>query len=417
MIRSGTLAILILAISVGVQASNRTIEVCAQCQIKTIRSSLENARDGDLIFVKSGTYKEETLEIKKSLSLIGEKGTVLEHLGDGDTILVLAPNTTIKGFKIIGSGKSTFHDFSSIKVANTSGCIIVENEIIDSQYGVMLANSENCIVSDNRITTTSIPVNLLGDGIHLWKTTNSKILRNDVRGHRDGIYLEFAKVGFITENTVTGNHRYGLHFMFSNDNEFRNNIFSQNDAGVAVMYSKYIKMFKNEFADNKGAASFGLLLKDISDSVVAENEFLRNTVAIFMEGSNRNNFIANRFDKNGWAIRLLSSCDTNTFQANAFLDNTLEIATNSQVNLNSFKQNYWSQHRNGDLNGDGIADIPYQPTSFSSYLLEKYNISILLIGTPFLKLLDWAEQMFPALSPVSLRDLEPLMKPNSGSTQ
>lgn len=396
-------------------ADNRTMEVCDQCQFKTIKAALEKTQNGDVVLVKSGVYKEETLEITKSISLIGEQGATIHHLGDGDTIAVHAPNTTIKGLKIIGSGKSTYHDFSSIKISNTSGCIIAENEILDSQYGVMIANSNNCIVSGNKILTTSIPVDLLGDGIHLWKTSDSKIMKNTVHGHRDGIYLEFAQIGEIFDNTITGNHRYGLHFMFSNDNAFRNNTFSKNDAGVAVMYSKRIKMLNNEYADNRGAASFGLLLKDITDSEIAENEFLRNTVAIFMEGSNRNNFYSNRFDKNGWAIRLLSSCDSNIFQGNAFLDNTLEVATNSQLNLNTFKQNYWAQHKNVDLNQDGIADLPYQPTSFSSYLLEKYNISILLIGTPVLKLLDWAEQMFPALSPVSLRDQEPLMKHSSGS--
>lgn len=415
MIQIPTVLAAILFLSLPGQAGSRTIEVCGQCQFKTIKAALESSQNGDLVFVKAGVYQEETLEVKKSISLIGEEGTILHHLGEGDTIAVFAANTTVKGFKIVGSGKSTYHDFSSIKVSNTSGCIIAENEILDSQYGVMIANSTGCIVSGNKIKTTSIPASLLGDGIHLWKTSNSKVMKNTVHGHRDGIYLEFAEVGEIVDNMITGNHRYGLHFMFANENTFRNNTFSRNDAGVAVMYSKKIKMLNNEYADNNDAASFGLLLKDISDSEIAGNEFLRNTVGIFMEGSNRNNFFANRFDKNGWAIRLLSSCDSNLFQGNAFLDNTLEVATNSQLNLNTFKQNYWSRHKNVDLNNDGFADMPFQPTSFSSYLLEKYNISILLIGTPILRLLDWAEQMFPALSPVSLRDREPLMQNSSGS--
>lgn len=411
------LAVFILGAFTVALADNRSVEVCAKCEHATIKSALEKSQNGDVILVKAGEYKEETLEITKSVSLIGEPGAILHHLGDGDTIAVHAPNTTIKGLKIVGSGKSTYHDFSSIKVSNTSGCIIAENEILDSQYGVMIANSNNCIISGNKILTKSIPVDLLGDGIHLWKTTDSKIMKNVVHGHRDGIYLEFAQVGEIFENTITGNHRYGLHFMFANDNVFRNNTFSRNDAGVAVMYSKRIKMLNNEYAENKGAASFGLLLKDISDSEIAENEFLGNTVAIFMEGSNRNNFYSNRFDKNGWAIRLLSSCDSNVFQGNAFLDNTLEVATNAQLNLNTFKRNYWARHKNVDLDQDGLVDLPYQPTSFSSYILEKYNISILLIGTPILQLLDWAEQMFPALSPVSLRDQEPLMQRSSGDTK
>lgn len=408
--------VLFLTLSVFSELTfSRTLEVCTDCSIKTIQSALEESQNGDLILIKAGEYKEETLNITKSISLIGEPGASIVHMGEGDTILILAANTTVKGLKTVGSGKSTYHDYAAIKASNTTGCNIVDNQIADSQYGVMIANSSGCKVSGNMITTKSVPVGLLGDGIHLWKTTNTKIIKNRVHGHRDGIYLEFAETGEIFDNIIRGNQRYGLHFMFSNDNSFRNNTFSENDAGVAVMYSKRIKMLNNEYADNKGSASFGLLLKDISDSEISGNEFLRNTVAIFMEGSNRNNILSNRFDKNGWAVRLLSSCDSNLFQGNAFLDNTLEIATNSQTNLNTFKGNYWAHHKNVDLDQDGIADLPYQPTSFSSFLLEKYNLSILLVGTPVLRFLDWAEQMFPAISPISLRDHEPLMRQLSGS--
>lgn len=386
-----------------------TLVVCAQCPIKTISQAVHSAHKGDTILVKAGEYEEETLSIKTTVHLIGEEGATLIHRGEGDMILVTAPDTTIKGLKIIGSGKSTYQDFSAVKIANTSGCRIVDNEIVDSQYGVMVANSTHCVVSGNTITTKAVASGLQGDGIHFWKTSDSKITGNRVQGHRDGIYLEFSTDGEIFDNVITNNHRYGLHFMFANDNEFRNNIFRSNDAGVAVMYSKRIRMLRNEYSDNAGAASYGLLLKDITDSEITENEFLGNTVAIFMEGSNRNRFFLNRFDKNGWTIRLLSSCESNVFQNNAFLNNALAVATNSHLNLNTFQQNYWAQHKNVDLDHNGYADLPYQPTSFSSFLLEKHNVSILLVGSPVLKLLDWAEQMFPAISPVSLKDPMPLM--------
>lgn len=400
---------IILFASLDVTAGGLIREVCGDCIYKNISSAIDASSSGDILFVKKGRYSQETINVNKSLSLIAESGVELVHEGAGDTILVTAPNVTIKGFKILGSGKSSFQDFSSIKVSNTHHCTLVENEIVDAQYGIMVANSDDCVIHANNMKTKSVPLDLIGDGIHIWKSMNTKISNNSVHGHRDGIYLEFSKDGTILENNIKGNQRYGLHFMFSDGNEFRDNTFSENDAGVAVMYSKKIRMIQNTFSNNTGAASFGLLLKDISDSEIMENNFIGNTVAAYMEGSNRNHVALNIFDKNGWAIRILSSCDSNVFEGNAFLNNSLEVATNSEQSQNVFIRNYWSHHKNVDLNNDGIADLPYQPTSFSSYILERYNISILLIKSPVLSLLDWAEKMFPALSPISLRDPEPLM--------
>ena len=62
------------------------------------------------------------------------------------------------------------------------------------------------------------------------------IRNNQVRGHRDGIYFEFVTNSLIVGNHSEGNMRYGLHFMFSHNDEYRDNTFVNNGAGVAVMY-------------------------------------------------------------------------------------------------------------------------------------------------------------------------------------
>src|SRR5690606_33015517 len=109
---------------------------------------------------------------------------------------------------------------------------------------------------------------------------------------------------FITDNLCKRNRRYGLHFMFSHDNEYRRNAFTDNGAGVAVMYTKGVKMIDNTFSNNWGASSYGLLLKDIRDSEVSGNRFVRNSAGIFMEGSSRIQFRQNIFSENGYAVRL-----------------------------------------------------------------------------------------------------------------
>lgn len=43
----------------------------------------------------------------------------------------------------------------------------------------------------------------------------------------------------------------------------------------------------NTFEDNWGDSSYGVLLKEISDSYLSGNKFLYNTTGIFMDGTNR----------------------------------------------------------------------------------------------------------------------------------
>ena len=75
--------------------------------------------------------------------------------------------------------------------------------------------------------------------------------------------------------------------MFSNDDAYITNVFKNNGAGVAVMFTKNVKMFNNYFEESWGDSAYGLLLKEISDSYIFNNRFARNTSGIYMEGTSR----------------------------------------------------------------------------------------------------------------------------------
>jgi nitrous oxidase accessory protein len=134
---------------------------------------------------------------------------------------------------------------------------------------------------------------------------------NEVEGQRDGIYFEFAGQAIVRGNTVTRSRRYGLHFMRSDSCLYERNRFLANGAGVAVMYSRSVRMLDNRFERNWGSAAYGLLLKEISDGVVKGNRFVRNTVALHLDDSNRNLIIGNSFEANGWAVKLLANATDN----------------------------------------------------------------------------------------------------------
>jgi nitrous oxidase accessory protein len=245
----------------------------------------------------------------------------------------------------------------------------------------------------------------------MWKCNRITVQNNIIKGHRDGIYFEFVTNSLIKNNHSEKNLRYGLHFMFSHNDEYQDNVFVNNGAGVAVMYTKGVKMINNTFEHNWGSSSYGLLLKDIRDSFVRGNKFTRNSIGIFMEGSSRIEFKENEFTGNGYAIRLQASCDDNVFERNNFSQNTFDMVTNGTLVLNKINSNYWDKYEGYDLNKDTIGDIPYRPVSMYGMIVERMPTAVLLWRSFLVYLIDRTEKAIPVITPENLKDDLPSMKP------
>lgn len=201
--------------------------------------------------------------------------------------------------------------------------------------------------------------------------------------------------------------------MFSDQNQYVGNTFSKNGAGVAVMYSKGIEMKKNTFSDNWGPAAYGLLLKDITDSKITRNTFSGNTIGIHAEGSNRLQVEENTYRRNGWAFKVMGSCEEVKIVRNNFISNTFEVSSSAmRANSNMFDQNYWSSYTGYDLDKDGLGDVPHRPVKLFSYLLEQSPQGIVLLRSMFTDLLELAEKVTPVLTPEFVKDEHPSMKPN-----
>ncbi|MGB5237860.1 MAG: NosD domain-containing protein, partial [Flavobacteriaceae bacterium] len=214
----------------------------------------------------------------------------------------------------------------------------------------------------------------------------------------------------IENNISSHNVRYGLHFMFSNNDSYRGNTCEDNGAGVAVMFSKHINMSGNTFKKNWGTASFGLLLKEINDAEIIGNTFQENTIGISIEGSNRIEYRNNEFISNGWALKVRGACYTNTFTDNNFLYNSFDISYNSKINDNIFEQNYWSNYSGYDLDKDGIGDVPYRPVKLFSYIVNRTPETIVLLRSLFMDIIDFSEKVSPVFTPDNLLDPKPRMK-------
>ncbi|MEZ5022422.1 MAG: nitrous oxide reductase family maturation protein NosD [Chitinophagales bacterium] len=273
-----------------------------------------------------------------------------------------------------------------------------------------MEKSKYATIKGNHIKSNAKDEFNSGNGIHLWYCQNISIDSNEIYNLRDGIYLEFVDSSTISHNISKNNLRYGLHFMFSNHNEYSNNLFQNNGAGVAVMFSKHIQMFENTFTKNWGVASYGLLLKEINDAEIRNNTFEENTIGINVEGTNRINYFANDFKRNGWAVKIHGGCYLNNFKQNNFLYNTFDISYNGKMNDNLFDNNYWSNYTGYDLDRDDYGDIPFRPVKLFSYVVNKTPETIILLRSLFIDLINVSEKVSPIFTPDNLIDNQPLMK-------
>lgn len=376
----------------------------------SIRAAVANAAAGDTLLIRKGIYYVNNIIISKPLTIIGEDRPVLNGAGKYEIFTITGSNVIIKGLAFAHSGYSSMNDYAAVTIVEADNFTIENNVFSQTFFGIHVANSHHFIIRGNRLTGMTKTEQTSGNGIHLWKCSNALVENNDASGHRDGIYFEFVTNSLIKGNISHNNIRYGLHFMFSNDDVYLENTFKQNGAGVAVMFSKKVTMNKNTFENNWGASAYGILLKEITDSRITMNTFIQNTVAIYMEGANRIQVSGNTFRENGWAARVQASCSDNKFDHNNFLSNTFDIATNGSLVLNSFSDNYWDKYEGYDINRDGIGDVPYHPVSMYSMIIEQNANSLMLLRSFLVTLLDKAEKAIPSLTPETLRDDSPSMR-------
>lgn len=403
------LIILVFLFSLTLNAN--TIHIGKNHPYQSVKKGLAAAKKGDTVMVHGGWYKEGNIVIDKKIVFIGKDFPVLDGEKKHEVVSIKADSVIIEGFKVIKSAYATITDPCGIKVYNRKYVVIQNNILEDNFFGIYLQNSQNCTIKNNVLTAHGQDEQELGNGIHCWKSNDIMVVGNRIDGHRDGIYFEFVYDSVIWRNISTNNMRYGLHFMISNNNSYITNIFRNNGAGVAVMYSKNVKMFNNTFDQNWGASSYGLLLKDISDSYIFNNKFLSNTSAIYVEGASRIKIEKNQFYRNGWAMQMQANSIDNEVVNNNFKGNTFDMGTNGSLVLNSFNNNYWDKYEGYDMNKDGIGDVPYHPLSLFAVLIENNPSAMLLFRSFMITLLDKSEKVLPSITPDNFIDKKPLMKP------
>ncbi|NOS93691.1 MAG: nitrous oxide reductase family maturation protein NosD [Cyclobacteriaceae bacterium] len=391
-------------------ANASVLEVGVTAKWKTIRSAIQAATSGDTVRILPGIYREGNLVIQKPITLLGIDYPVLDGEDRVEILTIAASNVAIVGLRLINTGVGSINDISAINAIESKYLRVIRNQFENTFFGIHLANSSHCTIEGNILHSNAEAEHQIGNGIHAWKCDSILIRNNQISGHRDGIYFEFVTNSIVERNNSHHNMRYGLHFMFSHNDIYQHNVFKSNGAGVAVMYTKGVTMRYNHFLENWGSSSYGLLLKDIGESHITHNHFIKNTIAVYMEGCSRSEFEYNTFQENGWAIKLQANCDANVFAKNNFLSNTFDMSTNGSLVLNKVDANYWDKYKGYDLNKDQIGDVPFHPVSLYSMVVGKMPSAVMLWRSFLVYMLDRTEEVIPSITPENLKDNRPSMR-------
>jgi nitrous oxidase accessory protein len=384
--------------------------------------AVARAAPGDTLLLASGIHRGGAV-VDRRLSLVGEPGAIVDGGGAGSVLRVGASGTTIARLSIRGSGPKPLTIDSGIYVQNAAGVVISEVAMEDVLYGVAAERSdslriEGCSLRGRASPTGGVKTGLQaseGNGVHLWYCHGAVVEKNRVTRFVDAIYLSFAFRARIEENLLWDNGRYGLHTMYNQENQLLRNRFTRNVAGCALMFSNRLVVEGNDFVQNQGARTYGLLLRDCSDGLFVRNRMMQNTVAVFLDGSNRNRFRENLVQDNGWGILLFSSCDDNEFARNNFWNNDYPVALDMRRSDNRFDDgrtgNFWSEHAGYDLDGDGVSDIPHAPVTAFAFLSKQFPDLAIFGQSPATAALTMAERTIPALRPSEIVDRFPLVAP------
>ncbi len=376
----------------------------------TIADALLRVSRYGRVIVHPGVYAESTLIIVRPVRISGMPGAVLDGQGTYGLVIINSDSVELRGLTFRNTGTSHTEDRAAVRIFESSDCVVERNQFMSTFFALHLQRVDGCVVRDNTMQGLAGSQSTTGNGVHVWSSRNVQVERNTITGHRDGIYFEFTRLATARRNNVTQSLRYGLHFMFSDSCAYESNRFVGNRSGVAVMYAKHVRIADNLFSDARNSASYGLLLKEINDSQIVGNDFLNNTIAVHLEGANRNVVAGNRFEANGWAMRLLADAQENQIRDNSFFRNVFDLSTNSQSHFSTVRGNYWDRYRGYDLNRDGVGDVPHAPVRLFALVVERAPAALLLVRSAIADALDLLERIAPTLTPATLLDQAPRMR-------
>ena len=300
----------------------------------SITAALQNASDNDTIYVYSGIYSEDIVDINISVSLIGQSNitTIIDH-----SIFIF--NT-----QNIFLTKFCFQNFSQIVIASQDGNNVSHNTVTNAIFinitsGITIGNSSYNTIINNQFNECGI---FLSPSIDLFPTfteiddiTNT-ILNNTVNG-KPLIYLEDVNDRSISD----AGEIILLRCM--------NITISQISFGIGLSLVEFIKTTNTKVTNNDLKNTI-LFLINSSENTIADNRFYtpfdeyQANGLIFFDHCHDNEITYNFFSYQSLIAIVMSS--NNSFTHNDFYRSTHFQPFITFVNAdNTWQRNFWMRPR------------------------------------------------------------------------
>jgi hypothetical protein len=190
-------AIAILLLAAGNSGQVRTVAAQADCNRTvyagdSIQRALDNAKPGEIVCVRAGTY-QEGLTINKPITLRGEgQGRVIIV---GSISVANAVNVALRGFTLQGG--------RGLVVVNSSSVTLADLAVIGSEAAGVMVNNSSVQVSQSLISGNKL------QGVLVALNSSAVLASTDItKNGGDGLAVSASKAeirgNFITENQGCG---------------------------------------------------------------------------------------------------------------------------------------------------------------------------------------------------------------------
>lgn len=369
-----------------VKAEPKTIVV--PDDYSTIQAAINSASEGDKIFVKSGTYYNQSLVINKTVSLVGED----------------AKTTILRGVDVVwpvAQSDSMVDGLDYIPVAHSS----MSSSLGSKVQLLALDKGDNPELSlCNFLPPITIVIQVEANGVTIsgFTITNAytgitggenwtKIIGNIIRVGNNGMSIG-GSYKTIAYNNITG----GLHSILcsgSYNNITKNNIIDPSNLGIDLTGSFNTVLGNKITSGPSGNYGRGIQVNGNSNTI-AENTLSGGSIGIALETGSGNtvfgnavtehwfmgihlhdatysivyeNYIAdNVWEHDGYGVSLSGRdyhAENNTFYRNVFVNNSYNVRVEAPYYVNYWDNgeegNYWDDYTGVDNDGDGIGDSPH----------------------------------------------------------
>jgi len=338
----------------------------------TIHDAINAANQGDVIFVRNGTYHENVV-IQKRVLVRGENKntTIVDGNGAGTVFYVGASDDVeISGFTIrngdygvhvatslrgnISGNVVINHRFYGVFISDSDGVIVDGNTVSNnSYYGLFIRDSCNIILRNNSLTMSpynfgieselcqlphfihDIDESNIADGkpLYYWIKQRDKQAPSNA-----GFVAAISSTNITVENLSLSKNGYGVLFVNTTGSSIRNNDFSNDYYGVYLLYSNFNSIENNLMFKNSDGINnlMGSGYNNISNNIISDNGGYG--ILFHGPGDDRNTITGNIIKNNGLGFHFGGFSYYNNISKNLIVNNGVGMSMDFSSS-NTFSEN------------------------------------------------------------------------------